>query len=180
MFDGSTTVRGNQSFPGYAGVPLSWGSSAGPRKGVCLGRSFQAVGAPTACLAVSIKQKEREWRQQKGVTPVRVSEMRPYLAIYPDRAVAMLLEEKFLEGFRIPSQVVGSGLVHQNFKSALMRPGVVTEKLTKEVAIGHNAGPFLSPPLPGLTISPLGLVPKKEPNKFSLIHHLSFLKGLNC
>lgn len=39
------------------------------------------------------------------------------------------------------------------------------------------AGPFGSPPLPNLAVSPLGVVPKKEPNKFSLIHHLSYPRG---
>ncbi|XP_056384123.1 polycystic kidney disease protein 1-like 3 [Hyla sarda] len=39
------------------------------------------------------------------------------------------------------------------------------------------AGPFESPPLPGLQVSPLSLVPKKEPNKFRLIHHLSHPSG---
>lgn len=38
-------------------------------------------------------------------------------------------------------------------------------------------GPFPSLPLADLVISPLGVVPKKEPNKFRVIHHLSFPKG---
>lgn len=33
---------------------------------------------------------------------------------------------------------------------------------------------FDSPPLDELVVSPLGVVPKKEPNKFQLIHHLSY------
>ncbi|XP_075129430.1 uncharacterized protein LOC142202939 [Leptodactylus fuscus] len=39
------------------------------------------------------------------------------------------------------------------------------------------AGPFAEPPLPELKVSPLGVVPKKEPNKFRMIHHLSFPEG---
>ncbi|KAM3928083.1 uncharacterized protein RB166_006211 [Leptodactylus fuscus] len=39
------------------------------------------------------------------------------------------------------------------------------------------AGPFLEPPLAELKVSPLGVVPKKEPNKFRMIHHLSFPEG---
>lgn len=38
-------------------------------------------------------------------------------------------------------------------------------------------GPFPFPPLADLVVSPLGLVPKKEPVKLYLIHHLSFPKG---
>ncbi|KAM4694411.1 uncharacterized protein O3C94_004897 [Discoglossus pictus] len=39
------------------------------------------------------------------------------------------------------------------------------------------AGPFDTVPLNNLRISPLGLVPKKEPGTFRLIHHLSYPKG---
>ncbi|XP_040186277.1 uncharacterized protein LOC120918659 [Rana temporaria] len=38
-------------------------------------------------------------------------------------------------------------------------------------------GPFKEQPIRDLVVSPLGVVPKKEPNKFRLIHHLSFPKG---
>ncbi|XP_063297730.1 apolipoprotein L6-like [Pelobates fuscus] len=39
------------------------------------------------------------------------------------------------------------------------------------------AGPFASPPLVGLRVSPLVVVPKKEADKFRMIHHLSYPKG---
>ncbi|KAM4675807.1 LOW QUALITY PROTEIN: uncharacterized protein O3C94_008412 [Discoglossus pictus] len=39
------------------------------------------------------------------------------------------------------------------------------------------AGPFDSIPFSNLRISPLGLVPKKDPDAFRLIHHLSYPKG---
>ncbi|KAM4652048.1 uncharacterized protein O3C94_014383, partial [Discoglossus pictus] len=39
------------------------------------------------------------------------------------------------------------------------------------------AGPFDMVPFNNLRISPLGLVPKKEPGTFRLIHHLSYPKG---
>lgn len=42
---------------------------------------------------------------------------------------------------------------------------------------GRVAGPFLFPPFVDLQVSPLGLIPKKEPNSFCLIHHLSFPAG---
>lgn len=50
-------------------------------------------------------------------------------------------------------------------------------KLNVELASGRVAGPFHTPPLPNLKISPIGLVPKKETGKFRMIHHLSYLKG---
>lgn len=49
--------------------------------------------------------------------------------------------------------------------------------MIKEIAACRVAGPFVSPPFTNFRISPLGLIPKKEPNSFRLIHHLSYPKG---
>ena len=38
-------------------------------------------------------------------------------------------------------------------------------------------GPFVSPPFKNFRCSPLGIVPKKVPSEFRLIHHLSYPKG---
>lgn len=40
------------------------------------------------------------------------------------------------------------------------------------------AGPFDYPLFADLRVTLLGLVPKKEPNKFHMVHHLSYLEGL--
>ena len=45
------------------------------------------------------------------------------------------------------------------------------------MAAARLAGPFASPPFPQFRVSPLGLVPKKTPGEYRLIHHLSFLRG---
>ena len=50
-------------------------------------------------------------------------------------------------------------------------------KLGQELAPNRLAGPFKSPPFQSFCVSPLGLVPKKAPGEFRLIHHLSYLKG---
>ena len=49
--------------------------------------------------------------------------------------------------------------------------------LDKEKSLGRVAGPFQSPPLSNMVFSPLGLVPKKEPGDFRLIHDLSYPKA---
>ena len=41
------------------------------------------------------------------------------------------------------------------------------------------AGPFQTPPLPKFRVFPLGVVPKKVPGEFRVIHHLSYPKGLS-
>ena len=61
--------------------------------------------------------------------------------------------------------------------SALENPLAVDVKLKKELDAQRLAGPFQSPPLSPFWVSPLGVVPKKVPVEFRLIHHLSFPKG---
>lgn len=68
-------------------------------------------------------------------------------------------------------------MVVGNLKSVHRFLQVVYEKIAKEIAEGRVAGPFLVPWFSSFCISPLGVVPKKEPNSFRLIHHLSFLKN---
>ena len=50
-------------------------------------------------------------------------------------------------------------------------------KIQKELDAGRVAGPFDKPPLLNFQVSPLGLVPKKVPGEFRVIHDLSYPKG---
>lgn len=80
----------------------------------------------------------------------------------------------FTYGFSIQCSLSQSCLQSPNLKSALQNPAAVNAKLAKELAMGHTAGPLGVPPFPDFMISPLGLVPKRMPSEFCLIHHLSF------
>ena len=53
------------------------------------------------------------------------------------------------------------------------------KKINSEILAGRVAGPFDAPPLPNLRVSPIGLVPKKTPGEYRLIHHLSFPYGFS-
>ena len=64
-----------------------------------------------------------------------------------------------------------------NLKSAREQPHIVTANLNKERAAGRIAGPIPSPHFPTFRCSPLGIVPKKNPSEFRLIHHLSYPQG---
>ena len=70
-------------------------------------------------------------------------------------------------------------LYTQKFTSALQNPEYVDKKLAQELAANRIAGPFTSPPFHSFCVSPLGLIPKKIPGDFRLIHHLSFPKGIS-
>lgn len=74
------------------------------------------------------------------------------------------------DGLRVPRDSGG-------LASAAERPQVVKEKLAKEISLGRIAGPFHKRPFINLQCSPIGLVPKRQPNTFRLIHHLSFPEG---
>ena len=58
-------------------------------------------------------------------------------------------------------------------------PTSVNDKLSKELAAGRIVGPFDSPPFETFRVSPLGIVPKKLPGEFRLIHQLSYPEGLS-
>lgn len=140
--------------------------------------NVRVAEVPMDCQDVSRRERvELEKLTQRGRTPVKVEKMLPYLRAYPDRAAAVLLEDGFRDGFQIPCSALENLPVCGNLKSVLLRPEVVTSKLATEVALGRMAGPFKDLPIPALRVSPLGLVPKKEPNKFRLIHHLSYPAG---
>ena len=84
----------------------------------------------------------------------------------------------FKSGFRINSSIdtdPRKGL-YENHKSVNDNLSFVQTKLDKEKALGSIAGPYKNPLLSSMVFSPLGLVPKKEPGDFRLIHDLGYPK----
>jgi hypothetical protein len=69
----------------------------------------------------------------------------------------------FSFGFRIHFQGAEWSFEARNLRSALDNPKAVDSKLNKELEAGRLVGPFMSPPLKYSRVSPLGLVPKKQP-----------------
>lgn len=106
-------------------------------------------------------------------SPVNMENMLPWLTIYPDRQMVVLLIEGFLHGFQLP-KFTGFGCQ----LSLAQHSSIVASKLLKEVSEGRMAGPFDCPPFVNMRISPLGIVPKKEPQTCRLIHHCLILMVL--
>ena len=109
-------------------------------------------------------------------TPINIEALKQELQFYdPDEAQTIL--NGFYNGF--PLNYVGPRMPSEskNLKSARMQPEITQQKIDKEVSEGRVAGPFSYPPLPNLRISPLGLVEKKQPGEYRLIHHLSYPKN---
>ena len=112
-----------------------------------------------------------------GTSPVRLTPLLSLLMHYPRRTDAAYLASGFSEGFRIPYTGKREATECHNLKSARALPEVLASKIFKECEAGRVAGPFSAPPLPNLRVSPLGVVPKKTPGQFRLIHHLSYPRG---
>lgn len=100
-----------------------------------------------------------------------------WLEQYPNREKALFLLKGFKFGFPIP-EFKGEGCkIVPNLQSVLAFPQVVKEKVRREIEEDRFVGPFMSPPFQNFRISQLGVVPKREPNTYRLIHHLSFPLG---
>ena len=123
-------------------------------------------------------QTSHPQRTPQPVTPVKVNRLQHYLSGYPFAKRQYLLNG-FTYGFSIQCSLSQSCLQSPNLKSALENPAAVNAKLAKEIAAGRIAGPFEATPFPDFMISPLGLVPKKTPSEFRLIHDLSFPRGFS-
>ena len=110
-------------------------------------------------------------------TPIKHSIFDKWLAQYPHDADAKLLSHGFAQGFSLCYNGPRTPRDSRCLTSASTHPSIVKEKLGKEISLGRIAGPFRNRPFVNLQCSPIGLVPKREPNTFRLIHHLSFPIG---
>jgi hypothetical protein len=95
------------------------------------------------------------------------------------KSIINTLISGFSFGFPLHYQGEIKSIESKNLISALQYPKIVDMKLDKELTGNRLAGPFSSPPFNSFCVSPLGLVPKKTPGEFRLIHHLSFPKGVS-
>ena len=89
-----------------------------------------------------------------------------------------------IHGFTFGFRIGCIGLPRQcstgvgNLKSAYDFPEVIDTKLAKDLSLGRIIGPYAEPPTnPQFRVSPLGVVPKKTPGEFRMIHHLSYPEG---
>ena len=110
-------------------------------------------------------------------TPINVQRLKDALTNHPDEDFVSRLCNNFRYGADVGFTGRRVSRFSRNLPSAVSQPSIVTENLSKEVALGRVAGPFPSPPLPNFQVSPIGLVPKKHTAKFRTIFHLSFPKS---
>ena len=111
-----------------------------------------------------------------GVSPVVLHVLQHYLQFYPNIDDAMILSQGFQRGFTIEYTGQREAFEARNLKSAFDHEAQLLEKIYKEVSLGRIVGPFDTPPLKNLHVSPVGLVPKTD-GGWRLITHLSFPLG---
>ena len=112
-----------------------------------------------------------------AVAPVNVFNLQCALHSHPNRVFVNKLRLELREGARIGYTGPRQFRFSRNLPTASLNPEGVTSNLAEEVAKGHTAGPFPSPPFENFQVSPIGLVPKKHSDKFRTIFHLSFPKS---
>ena len=112
-----------------------------------------------------------------GKTPIKIKALKIYLTAYPYQKTAQELMSGFENGFRLHYTGPPHSKEYKNLKSAVQLPNIVNEKLSNEISLGRMAGPFAKIPIDNLRCSPVGLVPKKSPGEYRLIHHLSYPIG---
>ena len=115
----------------------------------------------------------------RAASPLNLAEFSRELYDYPNPQKQFVLDgirDGFHVGF-VPATVTLRSR-SRNLTSALDHPGVIDQYLATEVALHRVAGPFPSPPLPDLQVSPFGVIPKRnQPGKWRLILDLSSPHG---
>lgn len=109
-------------------------------------------------------------------TPIHVDRLGKYLQAY-DPPLRNYLLRGFTLGFPIGSTGLSASSPPSNHPSVFTHSDFVQTKLVSEITAGRIKGPFPFPPLPNFITSPLGVVPKRSPNSFRLIHDLSYPKN---
>jgi len=123
---------------------------------------------------------EREYLLQvvnsRPATPVNAPLLSLYLTDYTPHLKSYLIDG-FSEGFRLSFNGERKSRCSPNLASAFQQPDIMQTKLDKEWSAERIAGPFSAPPFVNFITSPLGVVPKKSPGDFRIIHHLSYPEG---
>jgi len=115
----------------------------------------------------------------RRTSPLRWQDWDRALAGHPDQRFAQYLVNGIHSGFRIGYhyRTHNCRRARRNIQSALEHPEVVRDYLANECSLGRVLGPFPPSLLSNVHISPLGVVPKKEHNKWRLILDLSSPEG---
>lgn len=111
-------------------------------------------------------------------TPVNPSKLASLLYDYDSNKRDYLIEG-FTAGFRLGANYNYDSVQINNSISTHKHSDLVWESIKKEMSLGRIKGPFTPLPFKNLVISPIGIVPKKTPGSFRMIHNLSAPVGFS-
>lgn len=169
-----TTLRTNAQQVGATREQMQGASKALPKqppKAQQLGPKSQTTTKASSPLKTTINQLPCQ-----PVTPIKPDVLKHLLTGYPTTETKFLVEG-FTYGFKIPFSGPYPPKTTKNLASAFQHSEVIENKIAKEVSKGRIAGPFDNPPFEPFIVSPLGVVPKKTPGAFRIIHHESYPFG---
>ena len=110
-------------------------------------------------------------------TPIKFDILKEKLTGYDPKEIDYL-QEGFAQGFSLGcSSTTNSVSSVNNLKSSNQNPDIVSRYLKNEVENRRMIGPLNQLPFSSFQINPIGLVPKKEKNKFRTIIDLSSPRG---
>ena len=117
---------------------------------------------------------------QKVTTPLKQEEWQQMLQSHPNQALVQYIMSGITQGFRIGFEYGKASCrsARCNMLSAETNPEVVTAYLQEEVTLGRVLGPLPTGSVPGVQVSPFGVIPKGHtPGKWRLIVDLSSPTG---
>ena len=114
----------------------------------------------------------------KVPTPIRPNVLDQYLTDY-DQTKRKTLVHGFTSGFSLGAGINFPSNTFRNHPSVSQHEQFVELKISKEIQQRRVKGPYTAPPLPNFVCSPLGVVPKKIPGTYRIIHDLSFPRNGN-
>ena len=112
-------------------------------------------------------------------SPIKLTNWREYLRVHPDRRFASYIYSGLSAGFRIGFNRHCTDLRPslRNHPSAFENSGHVWGFILAEREAGRLVGPLDHYLLPRVHTSPIGLVPKSQPNQWRMIVDLSYPTG---
>ena len=108
-----------------------------------------------------------------AATPIPHAALDSLLSGY-DNSLRHYLVSGFAHGFSIGCSEFPPTVASANLPSCLDAPQVVDAYIARELHAGRLPGPFLDTPAAVTHVFPLGLIPKKTPGEYRVIHHLSY------
>ncbi len=147
-------------------------------KGACLTNNVDIITPASNVLnhtpLITVLRKSQKKVMSPLPTPIKFKLLEEMLEGF-DKDKLELLHSGFESGFMVFYSGNESGLESKNWRSTLLNPESVTDKLRKEISKGRIAGPFRKKLFGDkFKCSPLAIREKTTPGQYRLLHNLSY------